>query len=444
MAVETKASSANVVLIMAFTQPSPPSYLKGERRKQYLEERAWYTSDHIDYAGRMGKYDGKAESFDEQFAQLPGHGNFLDYVSRQGTFSGKGEAGGHDLSGTGIFGRDGKIEGEALEALRKELQTTKSNVWHGVISPKKEVGEKCLANKEMAMEFMKANFDRFINMTHLQAKNVEWYAGWHDDSKSGIKHIQFAFWERAPHLNSRGKECFTQRGCIPKHALADGLEQFEEYFSGHRDDLYVVRDNLSKYMRQASPKEVKRSVAKKLIALAGALPKVNGRAGYNHPAYMPYRKQIDAIATELIRDVPAIRERYQAVMSRLGERESRHAAVASAMRGMQPSGDAMDKLRADIRARMGNSVIAMARRFAFDEDAAEWDELQKEQDRLRREKLKRHARQRQNHLRKKNYKRISRLFDTWYLSGGQSVLEYYEEFEAIQAQSRGLGMEQDR
>ncbi len=437
MAYETRATSKNVVMILAFTQPKPPAYLKGERRAQYIEERAWYTSDHVDYAGRTGKYEEKATPHDEQFAEIPEHGNFVDYVSRRGSFSEKGGKGGYAPSGTGIFGRNGAIEGKDLENLRKELKATKSNIWHGVISPRKEVGDKLLANKQMAMEFMKSNFDRFLNTTHLKAKNIEWYAGWHDDSTSGIKHIQFAFWEKGSHTDSRGKQSYTQRGCVSKRSLADSLEQFEEYFSGHRDDLHIVRDNLSKYMRQASPKEVKREIARDLIALAQALPATRGRAGYNHPAYAPYRKQIDAIALKLIRDVPTIRDRYQAIMDKLSEREERHKAVAAGMENMSPSDRTMTDLRNDLHTRLGNSVIAMARRFSSDAKSVEWNKIREERDYLRQNRRKRLAKQRQERERKSNYKRMSRLFNAWYSSEAQSVLEYYEEIELIQAQTQG-------
>ena len=426
------SSSTNVVMLMAFTKASPPSGMKGEKRLAYMEERAWFSGDHIDYAGRTGKYADKAESHDEQFAQLPTHGNFMDYVSRQGTFAGKGEAGGHAPSGTGVFGRHGAIEGKALENLRAELKKTKSIIWHGVISPRKEVGDKLLADKAAAMEFMNANFDRFLNMTHLKAKNVEWYAGWHDDSTSGIKHIQFAFWEKAPHPNAKGGKSYTRVGSIRKQALADGLELFEEYFSGHQHDVHIVRDNLSKYLKQASPKEVKREIANDLIALAKVLPKVRGRAGYNHPDYAPYRKQIDAIALKMVRDVPAVRMRYQAVMTRVAEREARYRAVAAGMTNMQPSADKIAELRADIQARLGNSVIGMARRFAYDEKTVEWAKYREEQDYLRQNQLKRRAKQQQERERKRNFKRIARMFDAWYSSEGQEVLEYYEEIENIQ------------
>lgn len=427
-----QTSSANVVMLLAFTRPAPPAGVKGQQRLAYMEERAWFSGDHIDYAGRMGKYADKAESHDEIFAQVPSHGNFMDYVSRQGTFAGKGEGGGHAPSGTGVFGRQGAIEGKALDALREELKSTKSIIWHGVISPRKEVGDRLLASKEAAMQFMEANFDRFLNMTHLKAKNVEWYAGWHDDSSSGIKHIQFAFWEKAPHPNAKGGMSYTRLGCVKKQALADGLEQFEEYFSGHQHDVHIVRDNLRKYLKQASPKEVKRDIANDLIALAKVLPNVRGHAGYNHPDYAPYRKQIDAIALKLVRDVPAVRERYQAVMERVAEREARHKAVAENMKNMQPSADKMDKLRADIRARLGNSVIGMAKRFAYDEKTVEWAKYREEQDYLRQNALKRRARQQQERMRNKNFKRMSRMFDAWYASEGREVLDYYEEIESIQ------------
>ena len=436
---ENKASSANVVMLLAFTQANPPAYLKGKRRAQYLSDRAWYTGRHIDYAGRTGEYADKAAPHDETFSSLPAHGNFMDYVSRQGSFEGKGERGGYAPAGTGIFGRDGPIEGEALEKLRETLKTTESIIWHGVISPRKEVGDKMLASKEDAMAFMHANFDRFLRRTHLDPKNVEWYAGWHDDSASGIKHIQFAFFEKAPHLTARGGLAYTTRGCFKTSALANGLEQFEEYFSGHRDDVHIARDNLRKYMKEATPADVKRGLARELLALAKDLPKVRGRAGYAHAAYAPYRARIDALVQKLVREVPAVRERYEALMQRVAEREARAASVAGNMKNMKPTPPSA-ALREDIRVRMGNSVINMAKHFAYEDRAAEnaaaWEKIRAERDYLRRETLARRMRQQQAHRRKKELRRMKRMFDSWYAGGAEfDVLEFYKDLAQRKEQS---------
>ena len=432
-----QVTSANVILRMAFVQPTPPAYLKGARRAQYLSDRAWYSGGHIDYAGRMGQYAGKAVSYEDRFtAGCHKDGNFIDYVSRQGTFTSKGVAGGRAEDGTGIFGRDGVIEGEALQRLRKELRETKSIIWNGVISPRKEVADTMLSSKRAAMEFMQANFDRFLSMTHLRAENVEWYAGWHDDAASGIKHIQFAFWERKPHRTARGDMKYTYRGCLDKQALANGLELFEEHLSGHKNDIHIARDNLRKFMLQASPQDVKRSIAKDLIALSAKLPKVQGKAGYAHPLYAPYRAEVDAITQRLINDVPQVRERYDNIMGAICEREIRYMRVAAGMTNMKPDPLKTEQLRADIQVRIGNSVIGMARRFASDERAVQWANIRAEQERMARKCLA--AR------RRKNLKKALRLFDQWYAGEQQDVLDYYRDLETSRSKTADASKTDER
>ncbi len=430
MSNETKASTANIVMMLRFLQPTPPAYLKGQARLDYAQERSWYENDYIDYAGRQGKYEEKAHSDDEKFSAPASANGYLDYVSRRGSFASKGEKG-SGVIGTGIFGRDGVIEGEKLERMKAELKRTKSNIWAGIISPRKEVADELLSDKKKAMTFMQENFNRFIRRTHLNPDNVEWYAGWHDDSESGIKHIQFSFWEKQPHRNSRGAQSFTQRGCIRKQALADSLEQFEEYISGHQHDVHIARDNLQKYMRQASPDAVKGEIARDLIALSKILPKVQGRAGYNHPSYAPYRRQIDALTTKLLRDVPAIRERYQSVLDKISEREGRFKKIAQGMENMSPSSDTIERLREDIKIRMANSVIGMARRFATEDRAIAWATIRAENDNIRRQIQERRERQKQRNARRKDFKRIKRAFDAWYSHDGENVLDFYEDLERL-------------
>lgn len=429
--------SPNIIMNIGFTPKNPPAYLHGEARAQQIAERKWYESDYPEYAGREGKYAEKAQSHDEKFfGTEPFNGNYLDYVSRRGTFSAKGEKG-QGEKGTGIFGKNGAIEGEELEALKERLKNTKSIIWHGYISPRREIGDKILADKQAAMEFMQANMDRIINRTHLNVKNVEWYAGWHDDSISGIKHIQFSFWEKEPHINSRGKKTFTQRGAISKAALADIMEQLEENISGHQYDVHVVRDELRKRLKALTPLDMKKSLVNELMELGKALPKVKGRAGYNHPDYAPYRERIDAIVNRVITEVPSVRQGYMSVQDKLREREERYKAVASYMKGMKPT-DSVEKLRVDIHIRIANSVIGLAKRCAFEEDMEAWDKIRAENAkrgraaRLRAEKF---ARQKRNGERKRNYNRISHMFDLWNTDCKDEVEQYYTELDRLRESS---------
>lgn len=430
-----EVKSNNVILRMKFSQPSPPNYLKGKERLAYMEERAWVSNDFIDYAARDGKYAGKSESHVEKLV-APDKGTYLEYVSRQGVFADKGEKGESRADGTGVWGKNGVLEGDELEKVKEIFKSTKGNIWHGLISPTKEMGDKFLGDKESAMEFTKACFTRFLSSTHLNYDNVEWYCGWHDDSASGIKHIQFAFCEKEPHLNSRGQKSYTQKGTIRKSVLADALVNFEEYFSGHRNDVHVARDDLSQRFKKLGLHDIKADIALKVLALAQELPKVSGHAGYRHEAYAPYRGKIDKLANELIRDVPELNKSYINLMSKVAERETRFKKTAEGFEKMTPT-DKIAELRQDIQQRLGNSIISLSKRFNFTAKTEDFEILRQkklslmvattEESKLRRQ---------QQTERRQEQKRFKRLFGEWWkeTTSPNYLEQFYKELARIRAE----------
>ena len=430
---EQEVRSNNVILRMRFSQPRPPTYMKGKDKLAYMEERAWVANDFIEYAGREGTYAYKGE--DESPLVAPMQGTYLEYVSRQGAFSDKGEKTQKD--GTGVWGKNGVLVGAELERVKKLFQTTEGNIWHGLISPTKEMGEKFFADKESAMEFTQACFTRFLSSTHLNYNNVEWYCGWHDDSASGIKHIQFAFCEKQPHVNAKGKQSYTQKGVIRKSALADALINFEEYFSGKRNDVHLARDTLMQKIKDVKLQDVQEDVAVKVYELAQKLPKVSGRGGYRHPEYAPYRKEIDGIVDELLRRVPTLNKSYVTLQSKVAEREERFKDVSKGFEKMKPS-DKVAELRQDIRERLGNSIIALSKRFRREITANEFAEL-----RERRLSLMM-ATQEESRLRKKKQaqakreqKRFRRIFGEWWkqTTSPNYMEQFYKDLEKFKRAS---------
>ena len=424
--------SSHVVLRMKFSMPNPPAYMKGQDRLDYLEERAWVSSDFIDYAGRKGKYSDKAKSHDEQFSVLPEKGNYLDYVARRGIFADKGEKG-NGVDGTGVWNENGELSGEELEKVKKIFQTTGGNIWHGIISPTKEIGDVQLNTKEKAMEFSKACFTRFLASTHLDKNNITWYCGWHDDSESGIKHIQFAFCETAPHLTGKGEKTYTKKGVIQPTVLADALINFEEYFSGHREDVHIARDDIVKTFKKISPSEVKKELALELLNLAKVLPKIQGRIGYRSEAIAPFRERIDNIVTKMIRDIPTLNRQYIELMSKVQEREERFKNTAQQFRNMRPN-TSQTKLRRDIKERLGNSIIAFAKRVDYTERQVAFNTVKEKNISLmqsvREEKL---MRQKQTSERRKKTRRFIRLLNMFYkeTTSRDFLEEYYNDLEHL-------------
>lgn len=438
---QTEIRSSNVILKMKFSMPNPPVYLKGKDRVDYMEERAWVANDFIDYAARRGKYAEKAESHDARFAILPEKGNYLDYVSRQGTFAEKGEKGGGS-DGTGAWGKNGPLEGDELERVKQIFKTTGGNIWHGIISPTKELGDRELDTKEKAIEFTKACFTRFISSTHLDYNNVEWYCGWHDDSESGIKHIQFAFCEKEPHLTGKGERTYTRKGVIRTPVLADALISFEEYFSGHRNDLHVARDEIMQSFKRLTPGGVRKELATELLCLARVLPKVQGRAGYRHKDYAPYRERVDRLADKMIRDIPELNRLYIELAAKISEREERFAKTAEQFSNMRPT-DKIAELRADVRQRLGNAIISFAKRIDYSERQKDYAALR--QERLTLVALAREEaalRRKQKNERRADLKRFNRLYNSFYskVTSKDYLAEYYADIERLRY---GFGNDRD-
>lgn len=431
-----EARSSHVVLRMKFSQPNPPNYMKGQDRIAYLEERAWVSNDFIDYAGRQGKYEDKQVPLNERLI-FPEKGTLLEYVSRQGTFANKQNLGTEKSNGTGVWGKNGELVGEELERVKNVFKKTGGNIWHGLISPTKEIGDALLNSKEKAMEFSKACFEKFLKATHLRYENIEWYAGWHDDSESGIKHIQFAFCEKEKHLNSKGQYSYTQKGTIKKSVLADTLVDMEEYFSGRAKDVYIARDKFFTTFKNLSPKDIKKNLLNDLIELSKTLPKVEGRKGYRRKEYEPFREQIDKLANDMIKNVPELNRNYIDLISKVSEREERFKKTAGQFNNMQPT-DKIAQLRLDIKERIGNSIISFANRLnSFDKKTKEFVALKGLKLSLmaqaREEKF---LRQKQKVERRAENKRIKRLFSAFYtnVSSNNYLEEFYREMEEFHQQ----------
>ena len=429
--------SSNVVLKMRFSMPNPPNYLKGQDRIDYLEERAWVSNDFIDYAGRQGKYADKETPHDDRFIITPERGTLLDYVSRQGTFSDKSKTK-SGTAGTGVWGKSGELTGEELERVKNVFKNTGGNIWHGLISPTKELGDVKLDSKEKAIDFTKTCLTRFLSATHLNYDNIEWYAGWHDDSESGIKHIQFAFCEKEKHLNAKGQYSYTQKGMIKKSTLADALINFEEYFSGKANDVHIARDEFFSIFKKLSPEQVQKKVLNDLIGLAKVLPKVKGRAGYRRKEFEPYRGKIDEVATSLIKNIPELNKGYIELMSKVAEREERFNKTAEQFNNMQPSANAIEKLRNDVKERIGNSIIGFAMRVDYNERKKDFQAVRDKRLSLMataREEKK--LRDKHKNERKADNKRISRLFKMFYssLNSKNYLNEFFRDMEKAKAEN---------
>ena len=151
--------------------------------KEYIEnnceQRAFYScKNDFDYVGYVNK--GSKEQ--------------LDYIS----YSGDNE------KSLGIFNQNALLNEKDISELRNRLRTTRSVIWHGVISFTEEFGNKYCDTYEKAYNLMKTEMPRFFKNAGLNPKNIIWYAGLHTNTDN--KHIHFSFFEKEPLRKFRDKE----------------------------------------------------------------------------------------------------------------------------------------------------------------------------------------------------------------------------------------------
>lgn len=110
----------------------------------------------------------------------------LDYVA----YSGNNE------KSKGIFNENGLLNAEQIKELRTNLRTTKSTIWHGVISFTEYFGNVNCDTYEKAYELMKSQLPKFFKNANLDPENIVWFAGLHENTDN--KHIHLYFLKKSP------------------------------------------------------------------------------------------------------------------------------------------------------------------------------------------------------------------------------------------------------
>jgi len=357
-----------VLFNIAYTAPTPPSYLKGNRRAEYIARRKFYnlTSNYNFFTYAL---NGK---------KIIKNANAEHYFTREG-------------NNTGLFNFDGALDESQTKLIKDKLKNSKSIIWHGFVSFEESLTE-AFSTQESAVKFIRQTFGVFLKNAKFNPNNIELYAALHKDTDN--RHIHFAFFEKEPkHRDKNGVLGYRRVGKIDSKAIDNYLVSANMHVDEHVSEYFGARDKAIKELRNVC-KQVETGVLRNVELnrginnLIAAMPKI-GRLQYGAPNMADLRFQIDHVANLLIASSPKVNEANKEMLKQFARvknsvtelvRNNKLAYVNGRRMSKNEINDAMgdksdidmryvninnvdyfDKLKFDFRTRVGNVVIGMCK-----------------------------------------------------------------------------------
>lgn len=201
----------------------------------------------------------------------------------------------------GVFNKNGMIEQDEIEAMKKRAAKNEGNIWHGFISLNEEESHK-IDTPEKCINLVKRTFGNFFKDAHLSEENIDLMCALHLDRPHHL-HIHFCFWEKEPKYKQNGIDGYRKKGKIDKTAIDNMLVNLGLTIDDRKDKLYKSRDIALKELREmtsvktaiSSEEEIKKAV----ISLSRDLPKT-GRLTYGSKDMEAYRGRVDNIVKMLL------------------------------------------------------------------------------------------------------------------------------------------------
>ena len=270
----------------------------------------------------------------------------LDYVA----YSGNNE------KSKGIFNENGLLNAEQIKELRTNLRTTKSTIWHGVISFTEYFGNVNCDTYEKAYELMKSQLPKFFKNANLDPENIVWFAGLHENTDN--KHIHFSFFEKEP-LRYKQSSRFKQfsDGYIDIDAINQFKIDIEKYFISRNFNIFENRKEITNLLKKSFNDGAYMNKINKLIIV---LP-VKGRLSYDSENMAEHMPMIDNIVKSIIVSNPELKRKVSDFEHILSKRDTELLKAYAKIKV-----DCSDKLLhekciKDLYRRLGNIVILAAK-----------------------------------------------------------------------------------
>lgn len=242
-------ATPNVVFNLLYAKPYEPGTTPNDSTKW----RDWVAGDLFNYATRKDAVEKETiddiktikslcenTELDEEDAKAVLDSGFLDYFDYASNRPGS----------TGAFDADGDISPERAAEIKKTLKTTKSIIWTGILSFEEEYGKKFCDDKAAAYAMMLEAFPSLFARSHLNYKNIDWYATLHRNTDN--RHLHITFWEREPTFLRKGdtEYHFANLAKIKQEACVDLKFSVAKYFEIESLASYKIRDNIRENLRQ--------------------------------------------------------------------------------------------------------------------------------------------------------------------------------------------------
>ena len=254
---------------------------------------------------------------------MTGGKNILKYINTEGKRTGKLTALEYLQKNTGVFNKDGQIEQEQVEAMKKRAAKNQGNIWHGFVSLNEEESHK-IDTPEKCINLVKRTFGKFFKDAHLNEQNLDLMCALHLDRPHHL-HIHFVFWEKEPRYRNNGIFSYRSKGKIDQTAIDNMFVSLGLAIDERKSNLYESRDAaIGKFKAATSFKSIltgEEEIKKAVLSLAKDLPKT-GRLSYGSKDMEGYRERTDKIVQMLLENDEGARKADRRFYSALAEREA--------------------------------------------------------------------------------------------------------------------------
>lgn len=378
-------SAAKMFFKINFTQGSRPT--ASWQVDEWEKARAFYTCN-ADY--NYFKYALNGE-------KVVKNKDYMSYMQRAD------EDGNAGRDSTGAFGLKGEYTKEELASIKKKLQATSSNIWHGFISFNADLS-KNFNNQQDCIDYLRPTFNTLIENSHLDKKNITAIFCLHDDTNN--RHIHFQFFENQPtRVNKKGEIGYTKKGTVAQEAIDNFLVASGLYFEDSKYQLSIARDEAMDKLKEVAPtarsfgsNRYADGIKHKLLELAQKLP-ATGRTAYRSSNMKELRPEVDKVVNYIVNSDEELRDKVFAYYNTIEARKTsivelmksqKFAYIKSGIRldkedmeivfdGKQKELDpakmeewvdyekikVIEKLHEDLRARLGNYVIGLAKSYKY-------------------------------------------------------------------------------
>lgn len=285
---------------------------------------------------------------------------------------------------SGIFNQNGKLKGNQIAGIRKQLRETKSIIWSAVVSFEENFGLKWCNNFEQAQNILQSELPKFFKKAGLKADNMEWFAGLHENTDN--RHIHLVFFEKESIRIKNNKKCFSI-GKLSNKAITEFKANIELCATDFKAREILIRKNIIKGFEEDLNGISSLKLKHKLIDLANQFPQ-EGTLFYASENMQHLKNKVDNITDYIINKNENIKVYKNDFDDIVSEKDNLLLSYAKRNGCTSPQESVGEKMLTDLYRRIGNMVIQKAVELKKEEsERLKFNAKNKIEKRLQKQKL---------------------------------------------------------